>query len=362
MIAPAARRELAVLLGERVRFDVPMARMTSLRVGGPADALAEPADRAQLLAVLRLCAAQRLPHTLLGAGFNTLCLDGGLAGVAIQLGRLRRLEERPGGSLRAEAGVSHSQVANFCAQRGLAGLEFGAGIPGTVGGWIAMNAGIPGREMSDAVREIEVASPSGSGIRHLAREGLCFRYRALRGLAPGSVVVSALFAVEIRAPEAVRAEAERLLERRARTQPLSVPSCGSVFKNPRGDFAGRLIESVGLKGRRIGGAEISKVHANFIANVGRASAADVVALIEEARGAVLRATGRRLEPEVRIVGTPAAPQGREAAAQRGETERSAGPGSDLPRSEPQASEGGPLQGPAAEPPASEGRAAAKVGP
>ena len=307
MISPVARRGLQDLLGERARFDVPMARFTSLRVGGPADAVAEPADRAELQGVLRLCAAHRLPHTLIGAGFNTLCLDGGLDGVVIQLGRLRRLEERPGRLVRAEAGVSHSQVANFCMQRGFAGLEFAAGIPGTVGGWVAMNAGIPGREMGDVVREIEVASPAGGRIRHLAREALHLRYRALRGLAAGSVVVSALFAVELSTPAAVRAEVLRLLERRARTQPLSVPSCGSVFKNPPGDFAGRLIESVGLKGRRIGGAEISKVHANFIANVGRATAGDVLALMDEARASVLRATGRHLEPEVRIVGrTPTA--------------------------------------------------------
>jgi len=315
VIAPAARRELERLLGERVRFGVPMARLSSLRVGGPVDALAEPAHRAELLALLRLCSALRLPHAPLGAGFNTLCRDGGVAGVAIQLGRMRRLEERPGCLLRAEAGVSHSQVANFCARRGLAGLEFAAGIPGTVGGWIAMNAGIPGCEIGDAVREIEVASPGGGGIRHLPREALCFRYRALRGLAPGSVVVSALLAIELSTPEAVRAEAEGLLERRARTQPISVPSCGSVFKNPRGDFAGRLIESVGLKGRRVGGAEISTLHANFIANVGGATAADVIALIEEARAAVLRETGRRLEPEVRIVGRMPGEAG-DAAAER----------------------------------------------
>ena len=303
MIPAAARRELEALLGERVRFDVPMARLTSLRVGGPAEALAEPADRAELLGVLRLCAAHRLPHTLLGAGFNTLCLDGRLAGVVVQLGRLRRLEERPGRALRAEAGVSHSQVANFCAKRGLAGLAFAAGIPGTVGGWVAMNAGIPGREIADAVREVEVASPAGAGIRHLPREALRFRYRRLAGLAPGSVVVSALLAVELSTPQAVRAEVEELLARRARTQPLNVPSCGSVFKNPPGDFAGRLIESVGLKGRRIGGAEISGVHANFIANVDRARAGDVVARMALAQGAVAHATGRRLEPEVRVVGS-----------------------------------------------------------
>jgi len=311
VIAAAARRELQELLGERVRFDVPMSRMTSLRVGGPADAVAEPASRRELLRVLRVCAAHRLPHTLIGSGFNTLCLDGGLDGVVLQLGRLRRLEERPGRLVRAEAGVSHSQVANFCMQRGFAGLEFAAGIPGTVGGWVAMNAGIPGREIGDVVREIEVASPTGGGIRHLAREALQFRYRALRGLAAGSVVVSALFAVEISTPAAVRASVERLLERRARTQPLSVPSCGSVFKNPPGDFAGRLIETAGLKGCRIGGAEISKLHANFIANVGRATAGDVLALIDEARSRVLRTAGRRLEPEVRIVGR--APAAEEAA-------------------------------------------------
>jgi UDP-N-acetylmuramate dehydrogenase len=316
VIAEPVRRELVHLLGGRVRFGVPMARLTSLRVGGPTDALAEPADRAELLALLRLCAARGLPHLVLGAGFNTLCLDGGLAGVAIHLGRLRRLEERPGACLRAEAGVSHSQIAKFCAARGFAGLEFGAGIPGTLGGWVAMNAGIPGREIGDRVREIEVASPCGSGIRRLPRERLHFRYRALRGLAPGSVVVSALLAVELSTPEAVRAETERLLERRARTQPLSVPSCGSVFKNPRGDFAGRLIEAAGLKGRRIGGAEISRLHANFIANRGGASAADVLALVDEAREAVRRASGRRLELEVRVVGREAA--GGEARACAGE--------------------------------------------
>jgi UDP-N-acetylmuramate dehydrogenase len=354
VIPPAARRELEALLGERVRFDVPMARLTSLRVGGPADALAEPADRTELLGVLRLCAAHRLPHTLLGSGFNTLCLDGGLEGVVIQLGRLRHLEERPGRGLRAEAGVSHSQVANFCMRRGLAGLEFCAGIPGTVGGWIAMNAGIPGREIGDVVREVEVAQPAGAEIRHLPRERLHFRYRALRGLAPGSVVVSALLAVELSTPEAVRAEVERLLERRARTQPLSVPSCGSVFVNPRGDFAGRLIESVGLKGHRIGGAEISKLHANFIANVGRATAADVVALMEVAQSEVLRATGRRLEPEVQIIGKAAQPPRSEPQASEGGPPQ--GKAAQPPRSEPQASEGGPPQGKAAQPPRSEPQA------
>ena len=278
-----------------------MSRLTSLGVGGPADAVATPRDRAELATLLRLCAEHRLPHQTLGAGFNTLALDGGLEGVVIQLSRLRLVEERPGGALRVEAGASHGQVLRICSQRGLGGLEFAAGIPGTVGGWIAMNAGIPGREMVDVVKELEVMSPTGQ-IRHLGAAVLVFRYRALRGLAPGSVVVSALLRVTPMDPGKVRDKIDELLSRRAATQPLSVPTFGSVFKNPPGDFAGRLIEAAGLKGYQIGGAQISPVHANFIANTGGATAKDVLALIHEAQLRVKQASGARLVREVRIVG------------------------------------------------------------
>jgi len=302
LIPPAARDALSKGLGDRVRFEVPMSRLTSLGVGGPADAVATPEDRAELATLLQLCAKHRLPHQPLGAGFNTLALDGGLEGVVIQLSRLRLVEERPGGALRVEAGASHGQVLRICSQRGLGGLEFAAGIPGTVGGWIAMNAGIPGREMVDVVKELEVMSPTGQ-IRHLGAAVLVFRYRALRGLAPGSVVVSALFRVTPMDPGKVRAKIDGLLSRRAATQPLSVPSFGSVFKNPPGDFAGRLIEATGLKGHQIGGAQISPVHANFIANLGGASAADILGLINEARDAVWQTSGTWLVPEVRTLGS-----------------------------------------------------------
>lgn len=302
MIPAAARNALLHTLADRVRFDVPMARLTSLRVGGPADAVAAPADRRELASLLAICAEYRLPHQVIGGGFNTLALDGPLAGVVIQLSRFRKLEERPGGRLRVEAGTSHSQVTRHCVRQGLAGLEFAAGIPGSLGGWIAMNAGIPDREMSDVVVEIEVMSPTGQRIRHLPHAALEFRYRALRGLAPGSVVISALLRVEPADPAAVQARVDALLARRAATQPLSVPSCGSVFKNPPGDFAGRLIEASGLKGHRIGGAQISPVHANFIANLGGATAADVLALIQEAQDRVKETQGALLEREVRIVG------------------------------------------------------------
>ena len=303
MIAPEARERLSRALGPRVRFDVPLAKLTSLRVGGPADAVATPEDRAELAQLLKLCRAERLPHLVLGGGFNTLALDGRLEGVVVQLTRFRRIEERPGGLLRVEAGVSHSQVARFCSERGLSGLEFAAGIPGTVGGWLAMNAGVPGRELRDVLVELEVMSPTGEKLRHLSAGALRLVYRALRGLAPGSALVSALLRVTPAPAERVRDEIERLLARRAATQPLSVPSFGSVFKNPPGDYAGRLIESVGLKGFRVGGAQISPMHANFIANTGGASAADVCALMREAQQRVRAASGIHLEPEVRVIGT-----------------------------------------------------------
>jgi len=305
VIPRAARLDLEEALGDRIRFGVPMARHTSLRVGGPADALATPTSREDLARLLAICTRHGIPHQVIGAGFNTLVLEGGLDGVTIQLGKLRRIEERPGGAIRADAGISHSQITRFCIDRGFAGLEFGAGIPGNVGGWVATNAGIPGRELKDRVREIEVMSSTGRSLRRMERRQLRFVYRALRGLAPGSLILSVLFGIALSTPTEVRAEVDRLLARRASTQPLDVASCGSVFKNPPGDFAGRLIEAAGLKGHRIGAAQISPVHANFIANLGGASAADVLALIETARSTVQQQTGIRLEPEVRIIGRQA---------------------------------------------------------
>jgi UDP-N-acetylmuramate dehydrogenase len=305
VIGREAHAALGEALGDRIEFDAPMSRLTSLRVGGPADAVATPTDRRDLARLLSVCAAHRVPHTVVGGGFNTLVLDGGLDGVVVQLKRFRRLEERPGGRLRAEAGVSHASVTRFCATRGLSGLEFAAGIPGTVGGWVAMNAGIGAREVVDVVRELEVVTPTGRKRSHLSRDVLHFTYRALRGFAPGSVIVSVLLAVSLSEPGAVRAEVDRLLASRAETQPITVPSCGSVFRNPRGDRAGRLIEAAGLKGREIGGAQISPVHANFIVNTGGATAKDVVSLIRLARDTVERTSGIRLEPEVKILGRPA---------------------------------------------------------
>jgi UDP-N-acetylmuramate dehydrogenase len=302
MITTAARHALETRFAERARFDVPMSRHTSLRIGGPADALVTPIDRAELCDLLRLCTEYSLPRTLLGAGFNLLIRNAGLDGVVVCLKKLRGLDQRPGPSVFAEAGVSHASITRFCIERGFSGLEFGAGIPGTVGGWIAMNAGIGVREQQDVVREIEIVTADGDETRRLARSELDFRYRELAGLPEGAVVVAALFSVDQSTSQAVQDEVDRLLARRQATQPLDIPSCGSVFRNPPGEFAGRLIDRAGLAGERVGGAQISPVHANFIVNLGGASADDVLALIELARERIRKTDGIELETEVRILG------------------------------------------------------------
>jgi UDP-N-acetylmuramate dehydrogenase len=299
------RQALEDAFGPAVRFDVPLARFVSLRVGGSADALAAPADRATLAAGLRACAAHGVPVTVLGNGFNTLVREGGIAGLVVRLSALKRLAREAGGALRAEAGVTHTSLTKHCVANGLAGLEFGAGIPGTIGGWIAMNAGVPEREVKDVVADVLVMEKDGAE-RQLAPDALRFAYRRAPGLPQGAVVLAAGFRVRESSAEDVQKEVDRHLEKRSRTQPLDVPSCGSVFKNPPGDFAGRLIEAAGLKGARVGGAEISTVHANFIVNRGGATASDVLALIERARRTVRETSGIELEPEVRIVGREAA--------------------------------------------------------
>ena len=302
LLRDADRTTLRELLADRVAFDAPMARYTSLRVGGPADALATPRDRAELAALLAIAKQRGWPHFVIGAGFNTVVRDGGLPGLAIRLSAFRELEILPGPRVRAEAGVSHASLTKRCAEEGLSGLEFGAGIPGTVGGWLAMNAGIGSHEVKDVVDAVELLEPGDAEPREIPAAALDFRYRALHGTAPGAVLLAATCRLDTKDPATVKATMAELLARRAATQPLDVPSCGSVFKNPPDDFAGRLIEAAGLKGLREGGAEISTTHANFIVNRGGATAADIQTLIDRAREGVARASGTTLETEVRLIG------------------------------------------------------------
>jgi UDP-N-acetylmuramate dehydrogenase len=272
-----------------------------LRVGGPAEVLARPRSREQLAELLRLCHRHDLPLTVLGGGFNTLVRDEGIRGVVVRLHALRALRAEAGGAIEAEAGVSHRRIARLCAARALAGLEFAAGIPGTVGGWVVMNAGIAEREMKDVVERVDVLLGAEAAPRALARGELLFAYRRLE-LPAGAIVVGARFGTRPGDAHAIRAGMQALLDQRRRTQPVDQPSCGSVFKNPPGDWAGRLIEAAGLKGEACGGAEISTRHANFIVNRGGATAADVLRLIERARGEVVQRFGVELELEVQVQG------------------------------------------------------------
>ncbi|MEE9279359.1 MAG: UDP-N-acetylmuramate dehydrogenase [Myxococcota bacterium] len=298
------KSELRELVGARVAFDEPLARYTSLRVGGPADALVRVDSRDELARLCALCRSWDLPLWILGGGFNTLVRDEGVRGVVVRLQGLRRLERERSGCLYAEAGVTHSTVARFCADHALTGLEFAVGIPGTVGGWLAMNAGIADREMKDVTLSVELLDPASGHLETRERDELRFGYRHLE-LSPDAVLLAARFATRPGDAGEIRAVMRRHLDARRDTQPTDQLSCGSVFKNPPGDHSGRLIEAAGLKGVREGGAEISLLHANFIVNRGGASAADVLRLIARAREAVESRFGVSLETEVHVRGEDA---------------------------------------------------------
>jgi UDP-N-acetylmuramate dehydrogenase len=305
VIAPALRSELERLLGADVAFDAPMSRCTSMRVGGPADALVRAPDREKLAATLALATREGVPVTIVGEGFNTVVTDEGLDGIVLKLAGLRRLELDESGDapvLLAEAGVRHASVTRLCIETGLSGLEFAAGIPGSVGGWLAMNAGIGVREMMHVTLAIEWMSADGAATVWSDAEELDFGYRSLRGLPDGAVLVAGRFAVTKAEPGAVKQAVDEHMAHRARTQPVTSPSCGSVFRNPEGDFAGRLIEAAGLKGLRVGGAEVSTIHANFIVTEPGTRARDVLELIERVQARVEADSGVWLHKEVKVIG------------------------------------------------------------
>jgi UDP-N-acetylmuramate dehydrogenase len=284
--------------GEAVR-DAPLAPRTTLRVGGPADLFVRPADPDALAELLRAVRELAVPLHVLGGGANTLVADAGVRGVVLRLPPDLAGEEVHGETLVLGAGQPTSRLWVRAHALGLVGMEFIAGIPGTLGGALAMNAGTRIGEMKDVVRRAEVATADGAGFLD-ARE-LGFAYRSCR-LPPGAVATRIEFALH---PGDV-VESERVMQedrqRRRRTQPLDRPSFGSTFRNPPGEFAGRLVEAVGLKGHRIGGAMWSDVHANFVVNLGGARARDVLALVNLARLRVKERFGIVLETEVRLLG------------------------------------------------------------
>ncbi len=295
----AWREEIARRVRGEILRDAPLAPRTAIRVGGPADLLVRPADPGALAALLRAVRELRVPLAVLGGGANTLVADAGVRGVVLRLPQDLAAERVEGETLLLGAGAPTSRLWIRAHQLGLVGMEFVAGIPGTLGGAVAMNAGTRIGEMKDVVSRVELATADGAGFVE-ARE-LGFAYRACR-LPPGAVVTR----VELSLRRGDVAESERIMQedrdRRRRTQPLDRPTFGSTFRNPPGDFAGRLVEAVGLKGHRVGNATWSDVHANFVVNLGGATARDVLALLNLARSRVRERFGMILEAEVRLLG------------------------------------------------------------
>ncbi len=298
MNASAASNELR---GE-LRHDEPMAKHTSWRVGGPAAAWFRPADLRDLQVFMAGLEAD-VPVHWVGLGSNLLVRDGGLPGVVISThGIIDNIARLGDNFVYAEAGVACAKLARRCSRWGLGPADFFAGIPGTIGGALAMNAGAFGGETWERVNAVDVIDRSGT-IRRRHRSEYHVDYRSVTGPA-GEWFIGAEFAFIQGAP-AGREAIRELLARRKATQPIGVPSCGSVFRNPPGDHAARLIEAAGLKGHRIGGAHVSEMHANFIINDSDATAADIETLIAHVHDTVLAESGIDMVAEVRVIGEPA---------------------------------------------------------
>ncbi|HVU74804.1 MAG TPA: UDP-N-acetylmuramate dehydrogenase [Mycobacteriales bacterium] len=280
----------------------PLAPWTTLKVGGAAALLVEPADHDELAVVLRALAttdADAVPMLVMGRGSNLLVSDDGFPGIVVRLGAGFTAIGRDGLHVTAGGAASMPVLATFTANEGLSGLEFAAGVPATVGGSVRMNAGAHGGEVADCLVTAELATADGVRDVPRAELGLSYRHSALP---PRSVVTGATWALTTDDTDAVRARLDEVRAWRRATQPIGERTCGSTFTNPEGDSAGRLIEAAGLKGLRVGGAQVSRMHANFIETDVGARAADVLAVVQTVQERVLAAGGPRLRPEVRVVG------------------------------------------------------------
>ena len=290
----AMAREDQILLNE------PMSRHTTFRVGGPADVFFMPESAEQLTGAIEAAEAGGIPWMVVGNGSNLLVLDKGIRGLVIGLGEGFAAIARVGNTLTAWAGASLARVSAYAQASGLSGLEFASGIPGTLGGGCAMNAGAYGGQLSDCLIDAEVYLDG--RVQTLTNAEMAMGYRTTRPLREGGIVLSARFALTPDDPEAIAGRMRELNARRRDKQPLNYPSAGSTFKRPEGYFAGALIEQAGLKGRAVRGAQVSEKHAGFIVKTGEADAADILALIHIVQDEVKARFGVTLEPEVRIVG------------------------------------------------------------
>lgn len=276
----------------------PLARHTTLRVGGPARLLAVPESESDLAAALRWASARGIPWRVIGLGSNLLCPDEGFGGLILDLSRACRQVAFEGTRLTAGAGVHLAPLVRAAASRGLAGLEGVAGVPGTVGGALTMNAGTAAGETAALVTAVRVMRPDGD-VLDLGREEMAFSYRHSRLQEEPWVALGAVLQLAPGDPEVLRRDLAARAVRRRQTQPLELPNAGSIWRNPEGDYAGRLVEAVGCRGLRVGDAQVSPRHGNFIVNVGGARAAEVLALMRLVRGRVAETAGVLLHPELR---------------------------------------------------------------
>ena len=282
-------------------LEEPMAKHTSFRIGGPADVLAQPADEAELAALLKRAGEHAVPVTLVGNGSNLMVLDKGISGIVIKLSNSFSDMKALGNELTFGSGISLAMASKKAASLSLSGLDFAVGIPGTIGGAVYMNAGAYDGEMAKVVTSVRVMDRVVIFSELKASElAVAYRHTALQN--SGLIVTSVTVSLQPGEAESIKAKMDDFSQRRIAKQPLELPSAGSMFKRPVGYFAGTLIEQTGLKGYTVGGAQVSTKHAGFVVNVGGATAKDVLQLIRDVQDRVLAAQGVQLEPEVLVLG------------------------------------------------------------
>ena len=289
-----------VMGGSGIFMEEPMKKHTTFRVGGPADVLVQP-DETALAAILALCRQYHVPYSFIGNGSNLLVGDKGIRGVVIEMTDTMGNIEVDGTKITAQAGAMLSKIANTAASNGLGGMEFAAGIPGSVGGAVVMNAGAYGGEMKDIIERVYVLDENGAQLE-LDRDALDLGYRHSCIPDKKYIVTKVVLELVPRDEAEIRSKMKELNEKRAEKQPLQYPSAGSTFKRPEGYFAGKLIMDAGLRGYQVGGAQVSEKHCGFVINKGDATAADICQLMQDVADKVQAQFGVVLEPEVKMIG------------------------------------------------------------
>ena len=289
-----------IMAGSGIFMEEPMKKHTTFRVGGPADVLVQP-DETALAAILALCRQYHVSYSFIGNGSNLLVGDKGIRGVVIEMTEPMGNIEVQGTRITAQAGAMLSKIANTAASNGLGGMEFAAGIPGSVGGAVVMNAGAYGREMKDIIEKVYVLDENGAQLE-LDRDALDLGYRHSCIPEKKYIVTKVVLELVPRNEAEIRSEMKELNEKRAEKQPLQYPSAGSTFKRPKGYFAGKLIMDAGLRGYQVGGAQVSEKHCGFVINKGDATAADICQLMRDVSDKVQAQFGVVLEPEVKMIG------------------------------------------------------------